>query len=231
MSIFLSSWRSYVALALILTLSARISFISWILGFSSKFTGITLVVPSKINPNFPCFILTEFKFPKNSSSTIQVKEFKSNDENLFNKLFDYDTEMFGHERLSFLKSWLTRPQTKVFYVIDSNNDKILGYSVVRPCAIGFKVGPLFANNSEISEQLFISDCNHVISTLDSSSTTSVPIYLDIPLSNENAVKLVEKYAMKSVFETGRMYRLGAGKTEFPKLDLNRIYGITSFELG
>ncbi|MFA7326926.1 MAG: hypothetical protein WC121_09695 [Candidatus Kapaibacterium sp.] len=41
-----------------------------------------------------------------------------------------------------------------------------------------------------------------------------------------AVNLVKKYAAKYVFECARMY-LGTP----PKVDTNKIYGITTFELG
>ncbi|MNL87137.1 hypothetical protein D3C87_2161460 [compost metagenome] len=52
------------------------------------------------------------------------------------------------------------------------------------------------------------------------------IYLDIPEPNASARALCERYNMKPVFETARMYRGIA-----PDLPLARIYGITTFELG
>ena len=50
--------------------------------------------------------------------------------------------------------------------------------------------------------------------------------MDVPEPNRHAQALVKKYEMKIVFEVIRMYRNG-----FPEIDLEGIYGITTFELG
>lgn len=52
------------------------------------------------------------------------------------------------------------------------------------------------------------------------------VYLDIPLPNADAMALVDARGMQCVFETARMY---AGPA--PACELERIYGITTFELG
>jgi len=44
--------------------------------------------------------------------------------------------------------------------------------------------------------------------------------------NRDAVALAEKHKMKLVFETARMYT-----GIFPDLPLNRLFGVTTFELG
>lgn len=53
-----------------------------------------------------------------------------------------------------------------------------------------------------------------------------PVYLDITAENPDALALVNKYKMSFMFETARMYTAPA-----PKFPLEKIYGITSFELG
>jgi hypothetical protein len=55
--------------------------------------------------------------------------------------------------------------------------------------------------------------------------TDGPVILDVPEPNEAAMRLAERLGLAQVFETARMY---AGPA--PALDLNRIYGIPSFEL-
>jgi hypothetical protein len=50
--------------------------------------------------------------------------------------------------------------------------------------------------------------------------------LDIPEVNSEAKELVERYNMKKVFETARMY-----KGEDPQLPVQNIFGVTTFELG
>lgn len=52
------------------------------------------------------------------------------------------------------------------------------------------------------------------------------VYLDIPEINPEAVKLVQKYKMRKVFETARIYT-----GEFPPIEINKIFGVTTFELG
>jgi len=44
--------------------------------------------------------------------------------------------------------------------------------------------------------------------------------------NSEAVALAERHGMKVVFETARMYR-----GDRPALPLERVFGITTFELG
>jgi Acetyltransferase (GNAT) domain len=52
------------------------------------------------------------------------------------------------------------------------------------------------------------------------------IFLDIPGINRDAVALAEDLGLAPVFETARMYT-GA----IPPLRLDRIFGVTTFELG
>ncbi len=52
------------------------------------------------------------------------------------------------------------------------------------------------------------------------------IFLDVPALNPSAVSLAENYGMQASFETVRMYLGG-----IPDTPLNRLFGITSFEVG
>ena len=96
--------------------------------------------------------------------------------------------------------------------------KLAGYGVIRPCRSGYKIGPLFADDPELAEAIFLA--------LKSEIDPAEPFYLDTPEVNRAAVALAERYQMKPVFETARMYT-GAK----PDLSLDRVFGVTSFELG
>lgn len=133
----------------------------------------------------------------------------------FVELERYDRRFFPAPRTAFLKNWISRPGTRGRVVLD--NGSISGYGVIRPCWRGFKIAPLFADSPEIAEKLFRS-----LSGL----AVGQPIFLDLPVCNQAAVRLVEGQGMRKVFETARIYR-GAP----PVLPLDTIYGITSFELG
>ncbi|WMN62244.1 GNAT family N-acetyltransferase (plasmid) [Pseudoalteromonas xiamenensis] len=134
----------------------------------------------------------------------------------FDKVAQFETAFFPVERKEFLKNWIEHPEHIAFgYLIEG---KLKGYAVARYCEKGVKVGPLFADKIEYAQALF----DAVQSRLREGDT----IYLDVPAINEQALALVDNYAMKPCFETARMYT-----GNIPKLDVRRIFGITSFEIG
>lgn len=127
----------------------------------------------------------------------------------------YDKQCFGFSRPQFLKFWLQIPENHTFKYIE--NGQLKGFATIRKVVSGFKIGPLFADNEIIAEALYKSCLNAAVGEL---------VYLDIPIINEGAVRLVKKYNAKYVFECARMYY---GKP--PQVDINKIFGITTFELG
>ncbi|MCX6152481.1 MAG: GNAT family N-acetyltransferase [Ignavibacteriales bacterium] len=133
----------------------------------------------------------------------------------FEDVLKYDNEMFPAPRPTFLKCWLTQPNISAKVILAEN--KIIGYGVIRPCRVGFKIGPLFAENANAAEKLFLSLAEFA---------DGKEIYLDIPEANDFATALVRKYNMKYVFECARMYYKGE-----PKINLNKVFGNTTFELG
>ena len=135
----------------------------------------------------------------------------------FGELVEYDERHFLASRSGFLKCWLNRPGTVSLAALD-NNHAVCGLGVARPCRNGTRIGPLFADNSLIAENLM----QELLRTMRPGSE----FYLDLPEPNQAAVSLAERYAMRPVFRTARMY---SGNR--PPIPLNRIYGITSFELG
>jgi len=128
----------------------------------------------------------------------------------------YDRPFFADNRTRFLKSWLNQPESIALGIMQKG--RLSGYGMVRACRSGYKIGPLFADSPELAESLFVS--------LQAGVKPGKPIYLDVPETNQGAVALAEKHKMKLVFETARMYT-GA----FPDLPLNRLFGVTTFELG
>jgi GNAT superfamily N-acetyltransferase len=128
----------------------------------------------------------------------------------------YDRKFFPAPRYSFLKKWLQQPQSKAYAYL--KNNLLAGYGLVRTCREGYKIGPLFAEDKSIAEHIFLA--------LRASVTPDEPLYLDTPEVNEPALQLAEKYKMRVSFETARMY---TGK--FPKIPTNKIFGVTTFELG
>ncbi|MCH9705687.1 MAG: GNAT family N-acetyltransferase [Proteobacteria bacterium] len=128
----------------------------------------------------------------------------------------YDRPFFAESRTAFMQQWIQQPQSVALgYVADG---QLKGYAVIRPCASGYKIAPLFADSASIAAQLF--------AAVQAAVPPNQPLYLDVPEVNTCAVKLATDNNMSKSFESARMY-----KGEAPKLPLNSIYGVTSFEVG
>ncbi|MBC8753403.1 GNAT family N-acetyltransferase [Kordia sp. YSTF-M3] len=130
-------------------------------------------------------------------------------------ILKYDKQCFGFSRPQFLKPWLQLPLTKTFKYIE--NGELKGFAIIRKCNTGYKVCPLFADNLEVAEALYKACLNAVIGEL---------VYIDIPMINEDAKALIKKYEATYIFECARMY-LGNP----PAINFNKVFGITTFELG
>lgn len=137
----------------------------------------------------------------------------------FERLARYDQLCFPAPRHAFLSAWLdrgpaspSRGETAVVH----RDGHVAGFGVVRQCREGSKIGPLFADDEAAADALF----RHL------ASYGAAPIFLDVPEPNRAAIRLAERYAMAPVFETARMYTGDA-----PEIDLARIFGVTTFELG
>lgn len=134
----------------------------------------------------------------------------------FTEINDYDKLFFPDERSQFLKCWLNQPESINLGICVAG--KLAGYSVLRVCRTGYKIGPLFADTAELAETLFL--------TLQAHAQEGAPVYFDAPALNSKAVDLAERCDMKVVFETARMYT-----KQQPKIPMDRLYGVTTFELG
>ena len=134
----------------------------------------------------------------------------------FKSILKYDRKFFPADRNEFLKCWIRQPGSFAFGWVE--NDRLKGYGVIRQCRAGYKIGPLFADNSGIAKEIFLK--------LTSSLEKDTVFYLDVPEVNHDGLNLAEEFKMKKIFETARMY---SGKA--PDLPVNKIFGITTFELG
>jgi len=127
----------------------------------------------------------------------------------------YDRKMFPAPRTAFLQQWIRQPEGAALGHV--KNGRLSGYGVIRKCRRGYKIGPLFAEEEEIAGALFAALTE---------TAAGQSCFLDIPEPNTGAQRLVTRHGMEKVFETARMYRGPA-----PILPLDKIFGVTSFELG
>ncbi|MCF3630644.1 GNAT family N-acetyltransferase [Thalassospiraceae bacterium LMO-SO8] len=133
-------------------------------------------------------------------------------------LADYDRKMFPAPRAAFLESWISTPG-HLARAARAGDGGLLGYGVIRPCHTGFKIGPLFADDPAIARAL----ARDLIAAADLGGQD---VFLDVPEPNGDAGDLARDLALTPVFETARMYTGPA-----PTIDIPRIYGVTTFELG
>ena len=133
----------------------------------------------------------------------------------FEQLCRYDEQYFPSSRPHFLLRWIYQPHGQGYAIVNDTN--LVGYGVIRKATDGFKIAPLFAENEEIVEKLFLA----LVTYAEGS-----PVYVDVPNINKSAIILFEKYQMNPIFECVRMYR-----HEPPIIDWHKIFAVTSLELG
>jgi GNAT superfamily N-acetyltransferase len=127
----------------------------------------------------------------------------------------YDATVFPAARPAFLRGWIGAPGHVGRALVRDGG--LAGWGVIRPCRKGYKIGPLVADDRASAEA--------VLSAL-LASVGGGEIFLDVPSINRDAVALAQDLGLAPVFETARMYT-GA----IPPLRLERVFGVTSFELG
>ncbi|MFM0132223.1 GNAT family N-acetyltransferase [Paraburkholderia sediminicola] len=133
----------------------------------------------------------------------------------FERLLDHDRQCFPAMRERFLATWLDQRDATALAAV--RDGQVAGYGVLRRCRTGCKIGPLFADSDEIASDLF--------EALVARMPGEV-IVLDVPETNPAAVALAERHGMTSVFETARMYT-----QDPPAIQIEHVFGVTSFELG
>lgn len=134
----------------------------------------------------------------------------------FEQVLDYDTRHFVGVRSHFLHHWLASPEMQGWGYIQAG--ELLGYGLIRPADIGYRIGPLFANTVDVAQQLLVA--------LLQIPPSDQAVYIDVPQSNNQANQLMQQLKAIPLFSNCRMY-----KGVFPELPLTEIYGVTTLEMG
>ncbi len=133
----------------------------------------------------------------------------------FDALLRYDRGCFPAARTRFLQAWIAQHDARALACL--RDGRLVGYGVVRRCVEGCKIGPLFADDTDAALALY---------TALSSFAAGAPLFLDVPENNPAALALARRFGMTEVFGCARMY-LGPA----PALRHERVFGVTTFELG
>ena len=134
----------------------------------------------------------------------------------FARLRDDDRTVFPARRSAFLQAWIRQPDAFALAYVEGG--ALHGWGVIRRCREGHKVGPLVAKSPDVARILYEELADRV--------PEGQPVYLDVPMPNAPAVALARERGMSAVFETARMYTGTA-----PEIRLDKVYGVTTFELG
>ena len=126
-----------------------------------------------------------------------------------------DAMVFPAPRSAFLRTWIGSPGHIGCAVM--GDGRLSSWGVIRPCRIGFKIGPLVADDRVGAEA--------VLSALIA-RVGGGEIFLDVSAINHEAAALARDFGLAPVFETARMYT-----GVIPPLRLERAFGVTTFELG
>lgn len=135
---------------------------------------------------------------------------------LSDEVVAYDRACFGAARAEFLQSWVAQPDVVALVARSLRSGEIVGYGVGREARKGTKIGPLFASRLDIAAMLLDTIVGR----------TRPPWSIDVPTANFPALALAESYGMETQFENVRMWR-----GDPPRTEIERVYGIASFQLG
>ncbi|MFE5856306.1 GNAT family N-acetyltransferase [Streptomyces sp. NPDC056500] len=128
----------------------------------------------------------------------------------------YDRHCFPAERRAFLSRWLTAPGHTAYLRL--REETVTGYGVIRPGLDAHRVGPLFADTAE--------DAAAVLDALTAHLGPTDEVAVDMPETQPAAAALATERGLTAQFPTVRMYTGPA-----PDLRAERVFGVTSLELG
>ena len=126
-----------------------------------------------------------------------------------------DSTVFPARRSAFLQAWISAPGHVGRALV--RDGRLCGWGVIRPCRVGWKIGPLVADDRASAEAVFAA----LVGTAGRAE-----VFLDVPSINREAVALARDHGLAPVFETARMY---TGPIDPVRLE--RVFGVTTFELG
>lgn len=136
------------------------------------------------------------------------------DDDQLDAISAYDEGLFPAARKTFLEKWITPPRSAMAI---REAGRLAGYAVSRGCHQGAKLGPLFADDDTKAQQLLSTAIN---------ICAGAELHIDVPTYKTEFSAFLSRLGFKPGFKTARMYKGGT-----PKNDMEKIFAITSLELG
>lgn len=161
---------------------------------------------------------TQASLPQEAHTDISIAELTT--ENLA-AVLNYDANIVGCQRTNYLHNWMTKPET--YTAVATREEQLSGFGVMSARLsprineeAGFRIGPVYANDSETAEQIIY----HLLSKTDKR-----PVILDIPGNNRVLASNVitklgfEKY-LEFTFMSTQPYLHAQGQHVFAKSSLS-----------
>ena len=123
-----------------------------------------------------------------------TRPYPSIDERHFADIAEYDLKIFKVNRASFLHDYIFKTEAKTAVAYEGN--RLVGFTVARPCWRGYKACPIFADTTEVAKGLLES----VLADLPGQMVT-----IEVPEPNKEAMRLPQDFDMKPWHPTVRMY--------------------------
>lgn len=133
----------------------------------------------------------------------------------FAELEQFDRPLVPAPRTEFLRRWIEQPGAHVVGLRESTG--LAAYGVARPCRVGYKIGPLFAERADLAQR--------VLSTL-MARIQAHQVQMDVPEANAEAVALAGHFSLSLSFGCVRLYH-----GPIPDLPVHKIFAVTSLEFG
>ncbi|KAG0211010.1 hypothetical protein BGX33_004565 [Mortierella sp. NVP41] len=146
----------------------------------------------------------------------------------------------GLKRPQFVKHWAhfhadhpEKHRVGVAFVSPDKKDEktgkplILGYACVRPAVSSYRVGPLYAADTEIAKRLLVKLAYEVVQA-EKQSPLGVPLNFDIDVPDQNlaAIEYFNGLGWNNTFSCLRMW-----KGKVPPSNVDTVYGVTTLEVG
>ncbi|MGV8936636.1 MAG: GNAT family N-acetyltransferase [Allorhizobium sp.] len=162
----------------------------------------------------PVYQTWRWSGPRLAASTLTDADIHQVTADMLPALLAFDRRFFPAPRGAFLEAWVSLPRIARVLMKDG---VITGYGVARQCLDGFKIGPLFAEDT---------DSAHRLLAALSAQCGSGPVHIDVPETSAEFASTLAADGMTESFVTARMYRGPA-----PQADLSGVFAVTTLELG
>ena len=170
-----------------------------------------------------CFDLTAYEASQAERNHLKSTEIVTPSTALFPALLDYDTHVHVFPRRAFLEKWVFAPNCYCSVAVNSSSGSVVGYGVVRTTfgtTNDWRIGPLFADNSEIARSLCQDLCVKV-----AAKEPQAVITLDVAYGKNfspDSLQLVTELGGNPTFKMIRAYMYGVP----PNTPLHKIFVMT-----